>query len=329
MASALFSPFTLRGLTLPNRIVISPMCEYSAVDGCATDWHVIHLGHLALSGAGLLIIEATAVERAGPHQPRVPRPVLRRERSGARARARRSCAATAHARSASSSTTPGARARSAARRRPRQQSRRPKAAGRRSAPSALPFVAEWHTPAALDRAGMERVVEAFARAARALRAPRPRHDRDPLGARLPAQLVPVAARQPARRRVRRQPREPHALPARGVRRACARAWPADRPLGVRCNGTDWDERGLTPEDAVAFARALKDSAAITSTLPPAATASAHNSARARLPGAVRRAHPSGEPASPTMAVGLIAIRTTRRRSSPRGKRTWSRSAAAY
>ena len=48
MSTRLFSPFTLRGLTLGNRIVISPMCEYSAVDGCATDWHVIHLGHLAL-----------------------------------------------------------------------------------------------------------------------------------------------------------------------------------------------------------------------------------------------------------------------------------------
>ena len=53
--SALFSPFTLRGLTLPNRIVVSPMCQYSAVDGAATDWHLIHLGSLALSGAGMLM----------------------------------------------------------------------------------------------------------------------------------------------------------------------------------------------------------------------------------------------------------------------------------
>ena len=65
MTSALFSPFTLRDLTVANRIVVSPMCEYSAVDGCATDWHVIHLGHLALSGAGLLIVEATAVNAQG------------------------------------------------------------------------------------------------------------------------------------------------------------------------------------------------------------------------------------------------------------------------
>jgi len=63
--SKLFSPIRLRGLTLPNRIVIAPMCEFSAVDGNATDWHIIHLGHLALSGAGLLIIEATGVEPRG------------------------------------------------------------------------------------------------------------------------------------------------------------------------------------------------------------------------------------------------------------------------
>jgi len=59
--SALLLPYRLRALTLPNRIVVSPMCQYRAVDGWATDWHVIHLGHLALSGAGLLMIEARVV----------------------------------------------------------------------------------------------------------------------------------------------------------------------------------------------------------------------------------------------------------------------------
>src|SRR3989344_138717 len=65
MASQLFSPINLRKLTLQNRIVISPMCQYSAVNGSASDWHTIHLGHLALGGAGLLIIEATAVNQEG------------------------------------------------------------------------------------------------------------------------------------------------------------------------------------------------------------------------------------------------------------------------
>ena len=63
--STLFAPFALGPLPLRNRIVIAPMCQYSAVDGAATDWHLVHLGHLALSGAGLLIIEATAVEDIG------------------------------------------------------------------------------------------------------------------------------------------------------------------------------------------------------------------------------------------------------------------------
>lgn len=64
-APRLFEPLQIGDLKLPNRIVIAPMCQYSAIDGCMTDWHVIHLGHLALSGAGLLTIEATAVRPDG------------------------------------------------------------------------------------------------------------------------------------------------------------------------------------------------------------------------------------------------------------------------
>lgn len=63
--SPLFSPIKLNGLELPNRIVVAPMCQYSAEEGCATDWHLIHLGQLAFSGAGLVIIEATAVTPDG------------------------------------------------------------------------------------------------------------------------------------------------------------------------------------------------------------------------------------------------------------------------
>jgi 2,4-dienoyl-CoA reductase-like NADH-dependent reductase (Old Yellow Enzyme family) len=66
----LFSPFSLGPVSLPNRIVIAPMCQYSADNGCATDWHHIHLGHLALSGASLMLIEATAVEAIGRISPK-------------------------------------------------------------------------------------------------------------------------------------------------------------------------------------------------------------------------------------------------------------------
>src|SRR5215217_8146842 len=65
MTARLFTPFAVGPLTLRNRIVIAPMCQYSAVNGCMTDWHTIHLGHLALSGAALLTIEATAVVPEG------------------------------------------------------------------------------------------------------------------------------------------------------------------------------------------------------------------------------------------------------------------------
>ena len=65
MTSALFSPMKLADLDLANRIAVSPMCQYSANDGVADDWHMTHLGMLANSGASLLVIEATHVERHG------------------------------------------------------------------------------------------------------------------------------------------------------------------------------------------------------------------------------------------------------------------------
>ena len=63
--SRLFEPFQIGELRLANRIIIAPMCQYSADEGSATDWHLIHLGHLALSGAAMLIVEATAVSPEG------------------------------------------------------------------------------------------------------------------------------------------------------------------------------------------------------------------------------------------------------------------------
>src|ERR1700741_1129685 len=63
--SALFSPITLRGLDLPNRIMVAPMCQYSSVNGEANDWHFTHINSLALSGAAMFCIEATAVEAIG------------------------------------------------------------------------------------------------------------------------------------------------------------------------------------------------------------------------------------------------------------------------
>ncbi|WAC09406.1 NADPH dehydrogenase NamA [Dyadobacter pollutisoli] len=69
MASQLFTPFTLKSITLKNRLVVSPMCQYSSVDGFANDWHLVHLGSRAVGGAGLLITEATAVSPEGRISP--------------------------------------------------------------------------------------------------------------------------------------------------------------------------------------------------------------------------------------------------------------------
>src|SRR5215218_2633562 len=67
--SNLFDPFTLRGVTLRNRIGVSPMCQYSCEDGFANDWHFVHLGSRAVGGAALVIAEATAVEARGRISP--------------------------------------------------------------------------------------------------------------------------------------------------------------------------------------------------------------------------------------------------------------------
>src|SRR5262249_39691110 len=68
-APHLFSPLTIRQVTLRNRIAVSPMCQYSSEDGFANDWHLVHLGSRAVGGAGLVMMEATAVEARGRISP--------------------------------------------------------------------------------------------------------------------------------------------------------------------------------------------------------------------------------------------------------------------
>ena len=63
--SSLFSPLKMRGVELQNRIAVSPMCQYSAIDGVMGDWHLMHLGNLSLSGPGFVFVEATGVEAIG------------------------------------------------------------------------------------------------------------------------------------------------------------------------------------------------------------------------------------------------------------------------
>ena len=72
MTSALFSPLTVGEVTFDNRLVVAPMCQYSCVDGVPGDWHLMHLGNFAVSGAGLIFVEATGVEPRAPITPGCP-----------------------------------------------------------------------------------------------------------------------------------------------------------------------------------------------------------------------------------------------------------------
>jgi len=254
--SSLFSPYTMRGLTLPNRIVIPPLCEYSAVDGSATDWHVIHLGHLALSGAGLLILEATAVE---------PRGRISRECLGLYSDANEEALARvlaivrryskmpigiqlAHAGRKGSQTKPSEG---------RHDVPESQGGWRCLAPSALPFIPEWQTPEALDVPGLKRICNNFAEAAR--RAARLGLQMIEIhaahGYLISSFLSPIANRRTDEYGGSLENRMRFGLE---VFQAVREAFPADRPVGVRTNGTDWDERGISADEAVAFSRALRE-----------------------------------------------------------------------
>ena len=253
-ASRLFSPFRLRDLELANRLVISPMCQYSATDGCANDWHLIHLGSLAQSGAGLLILEATAVEAAGRITPNclglwddVTEAALGRVIGSVRRWSRMPLAIQlCHAGRKAAAHTPFA------------GGGRPLGAHEGAwpviGPSAVPFDAGWQTPAAATEADMDRIVAAFVDSAR--RAHRLGFDALELhaahGYLLSAFLSPIANRRDdayggsLAHRMR--------FPLRVVA-AVREAW-ADRPLGVRINGTDWHPEGITVDEAASFALEL-------------------------------------------------------------------------
>ena len=156
--TALFSPITLGGLSFPNRIAVAPMCQYSADDGSATDWHLQHWMKLAMSGAGMVTIEATGVERRG----RITHGCLGLYSDDNEAAAQRTLAAArrvappgtrfgiqlAHAGRKASTQLPVARRRAA------RPSRRSVADGRRR--RRFPSPHDWHVPTALDEAGIER-----------------------------------------------------------------------------------------------------------------------------------------------------------------------------
>jgi NADH:flavin oxidoreductase / NADH oxidase family len=125
----LFSPIRLGGYDLPNRILVSPMCQYSASEGRATDWHLVHYGALANSGAGMLVVEAAAVEARGRQAISASIPM---HASRLLAGSSRTAAATVPPLSGSSSPMPAAKAQPRFRGAAEGRSARRKAAGKRS-----------------------------------------------------------------------------------------------------------------------------------------------------------------------------------------------------
>ena len=251
----LFDPLTLRALTLPNRIVVSPMCQYSAVDGRANDWHLIHWGQLLMSGAGLFTIEATAVTREG----RITPGCLGLYDDGCEEaldrmldRARAQCPPIAvgmqlaHAGRKASSSVPWEGGKLI----PLDQG-----GWRPVAPSAIPHAPGEAPPIALDHHGLTAIRDAFAESAR--RAHRVGIESLELhmahGYLLHEFLSPISnARDDAyggdfESRIR-FPME--------VFDAVRAVWPEERPLGVRVSSTDWVEGGWTIEETIELARRL-------------------------------------------------------------------------
>lgn len=164
--SKLFSPWMLGPMKLENRIVIAPMCQYSAVDGNAQDWHIIHLGNLALSGAGVLVIEATAVSPEGRITPS-DLGLYSDENEAALKRVMD--AVTKHAISPMviQLAHAGRKASSQAPWEGGKQIRPDEPGGWKAvAPSALPHAPGEDAPLALDDAGLEKVREDFVSSAR-------------------------------------------------------------------------------------------------------------------------------------------------------------------
>lgn len=255
MSSALFTPFSLRSLTLANRIVVSPMCQYSASRGNASDWHLIHLGQLAQSGAGLLILEATAVTLEGRISPGCLA-LASDENEAALARVLSSvrrwssmplAIQLAHAGRKASTRVPweGGGALSLS-----------EGGWPTLAPSALPFHAGDPVPQALDLAAIAAVRASFVTAAE--RAARLGFDAIELhmahGYLLHQFLSPLSNRREdayggtLENRLR--------LPLE-VFAAVRAVWPADKPLGVRVSATDWVAGGWEIEQTLALARELK------------------------------------------------------------------------
>lgn len=255
--SKLFAEGRIGGMTLVNRLVVSPMGQYSAINGVAQTWHLIHLGSMMMSGAGMVIVEATAVEPAGlgthgdlglwnDAQEHALAGLVRELRKLSPAKI---------------GIQLGHCGRKAATRTiPERWRGEPLPADEGAwtpvAPSAIAYDEGWQVPEALDDAGILRIVEAFADSAqRALRAG---FDAIEIhGAH--GYLIHSFLSSITNRRTDRWGGSPEnrARFAVEIVRAVRAAWPRERALGFRFNSTDWTPEGSSLDDAVALARLME------------------------------------------------------------------------
>ena len=251
MSSALFSPYKLAGLELANRIVVSPMCQYSADDGCANDWHLMHLGMLANSGAALVIVEATHVERQG----RITHGCLGLYSDDNEAALARVIASARRAGTAKFGIQIAHAGRKASAQKP-WEGAGPLAPDSDPWPtmaaSPIPFGDNWHTPREVTEADMERVRAGLRHRQRSApcASASTRSNctwRTVIWRTASCRQSPTSAPTTMAARLRTG----CAFRSRS-RARCAALVPKGVPLGARITGSDWRDGGLTADDAVAI-----------------------------------------------------------------------------
>ncbi len=252
--SLLFSPIALRGVEFDNRIVVSPMCQYSSENGNANDWHVVNLGHYAVSGPALVFFEATAVSPQGRITDR-DLGLYSDENQEAMARVVAFIRRWTHSKigvqlahaGRKGSTLPPWEGGAAA---------PPERSYETFAPSGIPYTSDWRTPAALDEAGLRGVRDDFVRAAKrcvelGIDVIELHCAHGYLGHQF---LSPLSNHRTDRYGGSLQNRMRFPIELFDAVRA---VWPADKPLGVRISATDWADGGWDIEQSIAFVGELK------------------------------------------------------------------------
>ncbi len=255
MASVLFSPITMRGITFPNRVVVSPMCQYNSDNGSANDWHVMHLGNMALGAAGLVMTEMTNVNPQGRISPRCAG-MWSDDNEKALKRVHDFCRQYGVAKL-------GVQLAHAGRKGPTT----PPAAGGKpildgpdawtpEAPSAIPYDAGWPVPRAMTKDDIKRVMREFQEAAK--RVDRIGYDVIELhgahGYLAHQFLSPISNKRTDEYGGSTENRMRFVIEMYEAVRA---VWPQHKPLGMRVSATDWVDGGWTPEETVMLARELK------------------------------------------------------------------------